>query len=82
MFREIIGNGVFKLLSFKNVRGGGGGGMRLPFSTPRYAPNFLGEQSKNFSFVRATSKSYATPLEVYLLDKKLWFCHLQFIRLR
>ena len=45
--------------------------MLLPFSTPRYAPNFLGEQSKNFPFVRATSKSYATPLEVYLLDKKL-----------
>ena len=47
--------------------------MLLPFSTPRYAPNFLGEQSKNFSFVRATSKSYATPLEVYLLDKNCDF---------
>ena len=60
-----------------------GKGRNWHFRDPKFK-NFLGEQSKSFSFVRATSKSYSTPLdlEVYLLDKKLCFFHLQFIRLR
>ena len=33
--------------------------------------NFLGEQSKNFSSVRATSKSYATPLGSMFVEQEL-----------
>ena len=35
MFREIIGNGVFKLLSFKNVRGGACSYLSVPHATPQ-----------------------------------------------
>ena len=38
-----------------------GKGRNWHFRDPKFK-NFLGEQSKNFSLVRATSKSYATPL--------------------
>ena len=37
MFREIIGNGVFKLLSFKNVRGGHAPTFQYPTLRPKFS---------------------------------------------